>query len=57
MPIPTTRVELVDQVTEAFAKLQAEVLGGGPEIAGLICVDAWSVKDLLAVRAWWCRVV
>ncbi len=57
MPIPSTRVELVDQITAAYAKLQDEVQSAGPEIAALACVDEWSVKDLLAVRAWWTHSV
>jgi len=57
MPIPSTRTELVDQITAAYAKLQAEVQAAGPEIAAWACVDEWSVKDLLAVRAWWTHSV
>ena len=57
MPIPTTRAELVDQVSEAFVKLQKELQGAGSTIAPLVCVDNWSVKDLLAVRVWWTHAV
>ena len=57
MPIPNTRAELVDQVSEAFAKLQKELRCAGSDIAPLVCVDNWSVKDLLAVRVWWTHAV
>lgn len=53
MPIPETRDELIELVTTSFAKLRDELDRGGPALAGLTCVDDWSVKDLLAVRAWW----
>ena len=53
MPIPRTRDELIDQVESSFARLQAELDAAGPRIGNLPCVDEWSVKDLLAVRAWW----
>jgi hypothetical protein len=57
MPIPKTRAELTEQVTTSFGKLRAELEGAGPELADLPCVDDWSVKDLLAVRAWWAESV
>lgn len=53
MPIPRTRSELTELVTTSFAKLRAELDDGGPSLERLPCVDDWSVKDLLAVRAWW----
>lgn len=53
MPIPKTRAELRSQLQASFKKLQAELDAAGPGIGGLACVDDWSVKDLLAVRAWW----
>jgi len=53
MPIPKTRAELTSQARSSFAKLQAELDAAGSGIAELPCVDDWSVKDLLAVRAWW----
>jgi hypothetical protein len=53
MPIPRTRLELIDLVTTSYAKLREELDAAGPRAGGLPCVDDWSVKDLLAVRAWW----
>ena len=57
MPIPKTRNELTELVTTSFAKLRTELDDGGPALAELPCVDNWSVKDLLAVRAWWTESV
>ena len=53
VPIPTTRAEVTDLVESSFEKLRVEMDNGGAELAKLRCVDDWSVKDLLAVRAWW----
>jgi len=53
MPIPTTRNELVQLVETTFRKLREELDAAGPDVADLPCVDDWSIKDLLAVRAWW----
>lgn len=53
MPIPSTRQELTEQVAGTFAKLRAELRGAGEPIADVVCVDDWTVKDVLAVRAWW----
>jgi hypothetical protein len=57
MPIPQTRKQLVDQIIDAFLKLDAELRDLDTEMADNICVDNWSVKDLLAVRLWWTRNV
>lgn len=57
MPIPKTRKELVDLVTTSFTKLREELDNAGPGSADLPCVDDWSVKDVLAVRAWWTESV
>jgi len=57
MPIPKTRDELTELVTTSFAKLRTELDNGGPALAELPCVDNWTVKDLLAVRAWWTHSV
>ncbi len=57
MPIPETRAELVDQTSIAFAKLQGELEAGGPRLGSQPCIDDWTVKDLLAVRAWWSEAV
>lgn len=53
MPIPSTRAELTRSVRSTFDKLRAELDAAGPKLGGVPCVDDWSVKDLLAVRAWW----
>ena len=53
MPIPKTRAELTSQARSSFEKLCAELDSAGSGVAELPCVDDWSVKDLLAVRAWW----
>ena len=37
----------------SFAKLRLELDEHDADWAKLSCVDDWSVKDLLAVRAWW----
>jgi len=57
MPIPTSRAELVDQVSVSFARLRNELDSAGAGIAHLKCVDEWTVKDLLAVRSWWTHAV
>ena len=57
MPIPKTRAELIELVTTSFEKLRAELENVGPALAETPCVDDWSVKDLLAVRAWWTESV
>ncbi|MDH3290229.1 MAG: ClbS/DfsB family four-helix bundle protein [Gemmatimonadota bacterium] len=53
MPIPTTRAELVDMVSTSYTKLEKELKTLEADQAALPCVDAWTIKDLLAVRAWW----
>jgi hypothetical protein len=53
MPIPKTREELTDSVHSTFEKLRAELDAAGSRVGNLPCIDDWSVKDLLAVRAWW----
>ncbi len=53
MPIPRTRSELTDLTVSAFEKLRAELEAAGSSAGGLPCTDDWTVKDLLAVRAWW----
>jgi hypothetical protein len=51
--IPKSRRELVTLVTTSFSKLRTVLEEAGPRSADSPCVDNWSVKDLLAVRAWW----
>ena len=53
MPIPKTREELLDWIATTYIKLEAELDSAGPRLGSLPCVDDWTVKDLLAVRAWW----
>jgi len=57
MPIPKTRTELTTSVVSTFEKLRAELDAAGPKVGNLPCADDWSVKDLLAVRAWWTNSV
>jgi hypothetical protein len=57
MPIPKTRQELIDLVDDSSTKLLRTLEDAGPGAADLPCVDAWSVKDLLAVRVWWTEQV
>ena len=57
MPIPSTRGELIDLTRSTFEKLRAELDTAGARVGNLPCVDDWSVKDLLAVRAWWTEKV
>ncbi len=53
MPIPKTRQALVDQIEVAFEKLSSELQQVNRDVANHICIDDWSIKDLLAVRLWW----
>lgn len=53
MPIPKTRAELVAQLEMSYGKLRSEIDRGGPRLGSMHCIDDWSVKELLAVRAWW----
>lgn len=53
MTIPNSRAEIQDLARSAFEKLQVELEKAGPRAGSLSCIDDWSVKDLLAVRAWW----
>jgi len=57
MPISKTRDELINYVHSTFEKLRAELDAAGPDVGTIPCVDEWSVKDLLAVRAWWTESV
>ncbi len=53
MPIPTSRKELVESIHTTWDKLRDELESAGPRFGSYPCVDDWTVKDLLAVRAWW----
>lgn len=57
MPIPKSRSELVKYVGSSFEKLQLELDAAGPGMGSMHCVDEWTVKDLLVVRAWWTESV
>ena len=57
MAIPKTRKELLEQLVPAWEKLDDELRNAGSNIGDLPCIDAWTVKDLLAVRVWWTRSV
>ncbi len=57
MPIPKSRDELTDSIQSSYGKLRDELDAAGPGIGGYSCVDDWTVKDLLAVRAWWTTAV
>ncbi len=53
MTIPRTRGDLIDRVRTTYEKLRATLDEAGPRAGSRPCVDDWSVKELLAVRAWW----
>jgi len=53
MPIPSTRAELTDLTRSTFENLRAELEEAGARVGSLPCFEDWSVRDLLAVRAWW----
>ena len=57
MPIPKSRAELTDLVTASFEKLRTELDELDPTLAENPCVDDWTIRDLLAVRAWWTESV
>ena len=55
--IPSSREHLNELLTQSYAKLQALIDAAGPALAEMVCVDDWTVKDLLAVRLWWLESV
>jgi len=57
MPIPKTRKELIDQIELSYLKLDALLDQLTEESAEAVCVEDWSVKQLLAVRVWWSNSV
>jgi len=57
MPIPKTRAELIEQLATSYERLRDELDTAGPRAGRIPCVDDWSIKDLLAVRAWWTESV
>jgi hypothetical protein len=52
MPIPTSREGLLNQLELSYARLETVLTRRGDAIGHLPCVDDWTVKDVLAVRAW-----
>ena len=48
---------MIELVTSTGSKLLAELDEADPEVGRIRCVDDWTVKDLLAVRAWWTESV
>lgn len=57
MPIPKTRNELIEQIKSSYLKLDGLLDQLTEKSAETVCVDDWSVKQLLAVRAWWSESV
>lgn len=55
MPGPSSRKELLDELERAQQRFEAVLDECGDGIGQLICVDDWTVRDLLAVRLWWVR--
>ena len=55
MPIPKTRAALVSAIDTEYAKLTAALDDAGPGAGDRVCVDAWTVRDLMAIRLWWTR--
>ena len=61
MPGPSSRAELLTDLDLAFGRLEEELEGGGSRLGSrfgnLICIDSWTVKDVLSVRTWWTEAV
>ena len=57
MPIPQSREELIDQVESAFIKLSAEIEALSESDWETVCVEDWSIKQVLAIRSWWSEKV
>ncbi len=57
MPIPTTRAELLAAITSTYDKLQADLDRVDARTSKEICVDDWSIADLLVVRTRWAEMV
>ncbi len=57
MPPPTTRTELTQGLETAFEKLAKELRGRDAAFGARIAVDDWTVRDVLAIRAWWAERV
>lgn len=57
MPIPKSRNDLIEQIETSYSKLDTLLDEITDETAGAICVEDWTVKELLAVRCWWSETV
>lgn len=57
MPIPKTREELLTSLDAAHSKLLEELQALPFSAENVVCVDEWTIRDLLAVRLWWSRAV
>ena len=57
MPIPKTRAQLLAAMEPAFEKLNTDLDRLTARKAKEICVDDWTVVDLLTVRTWWADAV
>ena len=57
MSVPSSRNELFEQLEKSFNKLKLELNKMDDALANEICVDNWTIKDLIAVRLWWTRKV
>lgn len=55
--IPSTRAELVRLLTDSWTGLDDEIRRAGPALADIVCVDDWTGRELLAIRAWWSNAV
>ncbi|MEM6294481.1 MAG: ClbS/DfsB family four-helix bundle protein [Myxococcota bacterium] len=57
MPIPKTRAQLLGAMEPAYAKLNSDLDRLSARAARQVCVDDWSVVDVLTVRTWWAHAV
>lgn len=55
--IPKTREDLLALLIASYETLEAQLDDAGDTVADVRCVDDWTIKDLLAVRAWWTEQV
>ena len=55
--IPKNRQHLIELVEQNFAKLAQQVRLLDFDNANRVCVDELTIKDILAIRLWWCKAV
>ncbi len=55
--VPRTRKQLLDVVKTGYGELQSELAEGGPRLGNVVCVDDWTVREVLALRCWWSEAV